>query len=40
LNDISNIPDYYDLCGYTKDEILQNFDSFEDDYLSLLSKKY
>jgi hypothetical protein len=39
LNDISNDYKFHDICGYTKKEIIDNFHTHENDYLSLLSTK-
>jgi len=39
LNDISNDYSFYSICGYTKEEIINNFDQSENDYLPLLALK-
>jgi len=39
LNDIDTMPYFYDICGYTKQEIIDNFNQFNDDYLPLLAQK-
>jgi hypothetical protein len=39
LNDIDRIPQFYDICGYTKKEIIDNFHKDENDYLSLLTSE-